>query len=1690
MKKNIKLLLLAALAWPGIAMAQGQIMPLQSAQKSEGKVATAESVVSQHTLPLETSAAPSPKLEGGKKIVVPQVNQFQTTTPETATVKVADARNLVANYDHDSSAGATIHKAPRRAEALTPPSSIIENAEEWYISTNFYNNGASGFIEFNNTIKVAIDGDDIYVQGLCLWLPDAWVHGTINGNEATFTSGQFFGTFTQSDADYEIYFVGFDTYLERVCDVTFSYNATAHKLTLQDDLEIYMGANTTDSYYAYHINTVIAKEYVMPAVPVEVANGTDANARIPVYGTRYGYSTTSQMIYPASMLTNFEDGQQIKSVTFYTNNDGIKFSGGQITVTIGTTDQTYFTGNTALTISGTTATATVVPVQNSTSMKVEFSNPLVYTAGSNIIIQMMNTTTGTAGATNWMGVQYSSGEGTYYSYTSRGYTPSGTYPYFDEARRFRYMPKATFELRYPPMLTDELDFGSVKVGQSKTMKAFVENAANEVVSATVITSAPFSVTSPVELQPGVNEVSVTFTPTDAVNYNGTMTIHVNGTDIVISLKATGQEDGPLAIRNKEFFEGITYKWTDDNGNIHRSNLSEVATDPNQIIAMLRKVYVDKTIPGNYHRGFTSTGGTDHDEAVNYSAVGSLKSASTALSAFDDTYGWNIKPESGDILRYNNYYYLNPNQFKPNNEGVTLLLLEMVDDFTPTSTGGDPTHDYSKLRDYFAAAIKSARVVTEATRVGDKADYSSGTLFKIDCDKMNKFYLIAKGQLGWFKQRSSNTSYDFSYPFYYNQWLDYGLQKSYLDVEPAFLCHMFEQLSPAEGNSESPLEDGYRMFVTEMKSFGIDHDCPNVPFVKRGHHFMMYGQESAAADCQDIRDMMFLVPDYRMMDWNGRGNTSKTQDYFNYIKDHQPSIGVFVIHQDEIPAGTKISSNEGTVTEPAQLKGLYKHQLKWYSNLGDFLPGDEQYYELWELVVDEFGKESYVPVYYRNANGKYRVEQNDQVTWVSDTAGLSQYLVPIVLSRNSAATVTETVNDKQVTKLLYTDVYVDMMAGSQTKTYVVRGRDSENFLSLQMSNQQEIVIPGLDPNEKVRLIGATYYSRYNPDNEKNCYSNKLEMKNNATGLTRSDVTGKVIKFYRSSRAALVDDEGNVVTDAQGNIQYVGDEQVEKFPFATGTINGSNLDITLAGPALENEFPVGASDFEHGDLRYAGYHANGSLSFPFIEKTDGTLDFGNLVFWDNFTVDVSKNKHPLQYLYRMEVADANENVDSYSNNVRVPVYKTASRINPPLTKDEVDGDAGHNPDYSPGDVEFGAQVQLSSKTEILRYDAYRWDENTTKRFIVDEVYNNDTEQDLPPDGMAGNQGDFYTVSMNDVNDPRYYYAATGSDQPAVTTGQPLNWATFVDYKPMKLAEDGNAASYVYAPVVELFTKGYNATNSNLARKDYNTYGGPMQKSAVGKVDGEIVKVSNGGEETGYETSSMTWEQNDKTYCYYNLPVSIDVLDLPANYEVYKIRAWRQIDPELLGECPQSAGPNVPDRSDRISGDYLFEELNFGDDMYNDPEAQTVRNVSAASLLHYYLGDRLSTREDAQRNERMATFGAVKLGEGESMDVKIIVRVYFTKGNGEENGNSQHGPRRVLTPENLSADGKYYVAEKVVTTKIQGSGIVTDLDNLKASREVMDVNYVNTMGQVANRPWQGVNVVVTRYTDGTTKTTKAVY
>jgi hypothetical protein len=1126
------------------------------------------------------------------------------------------------------------------------------------------------------------------------------------------------------------------------------------------------------------------------------------------------------------------------------------------------------------------------------------------------------------------------------------------------------------------------------------------------------------------------------------------------------------EGRDITVLKPEDFDGITYRWpiNASEENQTESKLSDIATDPDQIIAMIREVYRNPGIPGNLKRGFNINGGGDHDDNVPYTGVGEIVRNGNSVS-FDDKFGWNLPSEVSIQHTYNwngttiNYWYLDQEAYKPTKDGVTLLLLEIVDDFDKSELNIQATSGYAQLREYFSKTIKSARVITQSKRTGTGLE--SGTLFKIDCDKMNKFYLIAKGQLQWMKPLIDELD------FWYEPLYIYANTNNDSYVDPAvapdysvyfFLGHMFEQFSPAKGNALSTKDDIYKDLI-DMNSFGVIHDCPNVPFVENGHHFMMYGQDSDPDDCQDVRDMMFFVPDYRMMEHIERGTVGVTgrdrgQDYFYYNPVMQPTMAMFVIHQDEIPEGEKITLDE------ENNKYLYKHQLAWRSNLDDFLPGDEQEYELWEIVVDEFGIQSYQPVYYRNSNGDYTDALGNVIEKQIDDEGNETYIVddqdirvPIVLDR---------VN---MSSFDYTNVYVDMEEGSQTKTYVIRGRDKAHFMSLQMSNMQEIIIPGLDPNEKARMIGATYYSRYNPDNEKNCYSNKLELSNNGVTLTEGDLNGKTLNFYRSSRAAQVEN-GNAVTDADGNIQYV--TTVNKELIATGTstspvdVDGvptGTITITLVG---ETQSPK--SDYPNGKTSGEGaaYHDNNNLTFQYTIVNDH-VHFSNFAFWDNFTVDVKKNVHPLQYLYKMEVGTEGQEGFAYSNEVRVPVYKTDSKMKV-YTKEEVDADV--DGELTP-DVEFSAKIQLSSKTEILRYDAYRWEQKAENGhyYIVDKVEANGDEQDLPPTGMAMNQGDWYTVSMNRVQDSQYYYDAPDDELPHVSTTNPTNWATFVDYYPK---QQPSAKIYVYAPVVELFTRGYKETNdgSNKVRDDYNTYGGPMQFSATGLVDINIPQN---------EVSSYSWKVGDDRYAYYNVVFTINHDQVPDDsYEIYRVRAWREIDTDLLDEqLEQFAG--------RVKAKYLFEDMLGTQEEGGEYQAGAHMSFGSTRLPDAVdnSGNSIPVYRGTFGARKVQTTGNNQANDGcvDNLDMTFKVRIYFT-------------PKTTAKAPQLRAGEEskpYYIAEYEYPYTIEG-GIPTGIETL-GSHQVVDVKYYNVAGIESSTPFQGVNIVVTRYDDGTTKTTKII-
>ena len=358
---------------------------------------------------------------------------------------------------------------------------------------------------------------------------------------------------------------------------------------------------------------------------------------------------------------------------------------------------------------------------------------------------------------------------------------------------------------------------------------------------------------------------------------------------------------------------------------------------------------------------------------------------------------------------------------------------------------------------------------------------------------------------------------------------------------------------------------------------------------------------------------------------------------------------------------------------------------------------------------------------------------------------------------------------------------------------------------------------------------------------------------------------------------------------------------------------------------------------------------------------------------------------------------------------------------------------------GPLEFGIDVKYSSKSEILRYDAYRW-LTSADRYIIEPTSDPSNEQDVAPNGIAGNQGTYYTTAMN----------AVAGDNVAVTEGQ-TSQALFSDPYPIT-----NIGSYIYAPVVETF-----APNAN--RTDYNTYGAPLQQAATGKISVSVKDpVADENPTLDYSLmSDYTWEEaNGDKYAYYNIYLQVDQSSIPAGYKIYKVRAWRKVDPSLLGE-------KISDFNYRmgINGEYMYEEL-------EDVE------LDAGAILG-----------KTKKNGVLAcTFGARKLRTSENetgvindLTAEFVVRIYFTPDASTPSGAS------MLKSE---GDAKYYVMEGTTERTFDWTeGVITGVARFTGNGVIDSVTYFNVAGATSSRPWQGINIVVTRYSDGTITKTKVI-
>ena len=125
---------------------------------------------------------------------------------------------------------------------------------------------------------------------------------------------------------------------------------------------------------------------------------------------------------------------------------------------------------------------------------------------------------------------------------------------------------------------------------------------------------------------------------------------------------------------------------------------------------------------------------------------------------------------------------------------------------------------------------------------------------------------------------------------------------------------------------------------------------------------------------------------------------------------------------------------------------------------------------------------------------------------------------------------------------------------------------------------------------------------------------------------------------------------------------------------------------------------------------------------------------------------------------------------------------------------------------------------------------------------------------------------------------------------------------------------------------------------------------------------------------------------------------------------------------------------------------------------------------------------------------TFGAQKLrtdgpdekGVIDELPYKFIVRIYFTK---KDNLNeSQPGAKADDYVVVTNPDAEFYVAEYEFEGAFDSTNVPTAIQTLNA-KQVVSEKYYNVAGVESDTPFQGVNIVVTRYSDGSTSTVKVL-
>ena len=453
-------------------------------------------------------------------------------------------------------------------------------------------------------------------------------------------------------------------------------------------------------------------------------------------------------------------------------------------------------------------------------------------------------------------------------------------------------------------------------------------------------------------------------------------------------------------------------WTDLQGYSHTTSLTEPVTDANGMIALCKRIYTDKTIPGAKYSAPQSLDipyqtiqygwdilGTNYQDATisvntQYLFIRGIRVENPdGTVRYDVTANSNNAPTGWQSYEWDGYYYwitntsntiTIPARYLQNSQGYSNIYINAIC-YSSSATAklqiGNSQFGYYSYTVPYSSEYISYEFDYSLPGTIEAPDYPGYTVLLVklkdgvneslddrcptvteNTDSLRNFFTkyVSEIQLltdGLRVGSGEDAGTVFAYTGNLNKFFYISKGKmaflSSLDILPDYdkapFYSMYEEFSPAADSDTLNYTDFFEK-LKQGTTYPIVHDCNSVTYFQ--HYFSMSGKKGHTQN--RVNSVVLYIPDYR-------GGTST--DWRTYVTNHQPTVGMYMV-------------DLFAYIEPSEAQeDYYTVSVEWFDNLDNITHtnGIPQTYTLYEIMDhDKDGVVDTIPVY----NGPLTTYQHD------------------------------------------------------------------------------------------------------------------------------------------------------------------------------------------------------------------------------------------------------------------------------------------------------------------------------------------------------------------------------------------------------------------------------------------------------------------------------------------------------------------------------------------------------------------------------------------------------------------------------------------------------------------------------------------------------------------------------------------